>query len=173
MVNGQEQLDLVGIRLQALMDPICECIENLCECVKSYGNASALPCSAMPFLYRGSVVQTVVCHTASTVFQVPKGEIGTITRITFTERYPGTLYGANFMLMINDNLSPQFPRLDHSAGGLSTPEGTRICLEEQDIVSILIQCSWTPIVYVGIASTVTQMIYPFEMSGYFEEKVIA
>lgn len=174
------QYDMIGIRLAdacaaALADPegpLAAGFDKLCECVQSYAQqAGAKPCDTFPFNYNRSVVQTAVCHVATTVMQVPKGMTGVITRIALQERYPGTLYGANFMLMVNDNLAPEFPRVDIPVGGGSGEGiGTRICLEEQDIVSILLQCSWTPAVYVGIEDTFQQTIFPFQISGYYQLK---
>jgi hypothetical protein len=176
------QYDMIGIKLAdacaaALADPagpLAAGFAQLCECIKNYAQQpGSMPCGAFPFNYSRSVVQTVVCHVATTVMQVPKGLTGVITRIAFQERYPGTLYGANFMLLVNDNLSPWFPRQDIPAGEASGAGlGTRICLEEQDIVSILIQCSWTPVVYVGQESTDQQTLFPFQMSGYYQNKEV-
>lgn len=132
-----------------------------------------MPCNAYPLFFRGAVVQNLVCHTATTVFQVPKGQTATITRISLAERYPGMLYGANFMVMVNDNFDPSFPRVDHPVGtGLETGRGTRLCLAEQDIFSVMIQCSWFPADVTGQAVDYTQTIYPYEVEGYFEYMVV-
>lgn len=170
-----EDFEMIGVRMNALLGPLCECIQNLCECIKDHSQQpGVMPCNAYPLYYRGSIPQTVVCHTAVSVFQVPKGQTATITRISFAERYPGTLYGATFILMVNDNFDPAFPRVDHPTGtGLETGRGTRICLEEQDIISVMLQCSWFPADTSGQAATYIQTIYPFEIEGYFEYKVVA
>ena len=170
---------MIGMRLAdacaaALAGPLAEQFKELCDCLKGVVQApGVMPCNQYPMYYRGAVQQTTICHVATTVFQVPKGQIATITRISLAERYPGTLYGANFMLLVNDNFNPTFPRVDHPVGtGMETGAGTRICLEEQDIVSVMIQCSWFPAVFDGILSTYTQTIFPFEIEGFFEYKVV-
>lgn len=173
---------MIGIRLTdacaaALADPagpLAEGFNKLCECIKAAAQApGVMPCNQYPMYYRGSVPQTFVCHTATTVFQVPKGQTATITRISLAERYPGVLYGANFMLLVNDNFNPAFPRLDHPTGaGMETGIGTRICLEEQDIVSVMIQCSWFPASFTGQESDYIQTLFPFEIEGFFEYKVV-
>lgn len=175
-----DQYDLIGIRLAdacaaALADPLAEQFDRLCQCIQSYAQQpGAQPCDQFPFNYQRSIAQTTVCHVATTVMQVPKGMTGVITRISFQEGYPGTLYGANFMLLINDNLSPWFPRVDIPLGGnLGDGIGTRICLEEQDLVSVLIQCNWTPIVFSGISASYQQMLFPFQISGYYQFKQVA
>ena len=175
-----DQYDMIGIRLAdacaaALQGPLAEGFKQLCECIKGAAqNPGVTPCNQYPLFYRGSVPQTFVCHTATSVFQVPKGQTATITRISFAERYPGTLYGANFLLLINDNFNPTFPRVDHPTGsGMETGIGTRICLEEQDIVSVMIQCSWFPAEFTGQAATYVQTLFPFEIEGFFEYKVVA
>lgn len=163
------------------LDELCraavqEQLSDLCECIKNYAQQPGVqPCGTFPFTYKGSITQLALCHTATTVFQVPKGMLSTITRVAFAERYPGTLYGATFMLVINDNLAPEFPRMDYSVGSISTPIGTRICLQDQDIVSVLVQCSWRQAVATTITSTYVQTIYPFEISGFhsFKEVVAA
>ena len=129
------------------------------------------PCETFPFNYTGSIVQTTVCHVLVFAFQVPKGLTGTITRISMQERYPGTLYGANFMLGVNDNLDPTFPRIDNPVGqGIQNGIGTRICLQEQDLVWIMLQCSWVPVNYAGMEATYQQTIFPYEISGFYEYK---
>jgi hypothetical protein len=170
---------LIGIRLAdacaaALAGPLSQAFDKLCECIQSYAQQpGAMPCGAFPFNYQRSVVQTINCHVATTVMQVPKGMTGTITRIAVQERYPGTLYGANFMLMVNDNLSPWFPRVDIPIGeAIGAGLGTRICLEEQDIVSVLLQCSWTPVVYVEQESDDQQTLFPFQVSGFYTPKEV-
>lgn len=178
-----DQYDMIGIRLAdacaaALADPagpLAAGFQQLCECIKSTAQApGVMPCNQYPMFYRGSVPQTFVCHTATSVFQVPKGQTATITRISLAERYPGVLYGANFMLLVNDNFNPSFPRVDHPTGtGMETGRGTRICLEEQDIVSVMIQCSWFPASFTGQAATYIQTLYPFEIEGFFEYKVVS
>lgn len=175
-----EQYDLIAIKLAdacaaALGGPEGPLAKALCECIKSYGQQPGVrPCNTYPLFYRGSVVQTTTCHIATYAFQVPKGQTATITRIAFSERYPGTLYGANFMLLVNDNFDPSFPRVDHPVGnGLETGSGTRICLEEQDIVSVMLQCSWSPAQFDSIESTYAQTLFPFEIEGFFEYKVVS
>ncbi len=150
----------------ALAGPLSE----LCQCIRDYAQQpGAKPCDSYPLYYRGSVAQVARCHIATSVFQVPKGQTATITRISFAERYPGTLYGANFILLVNDNVDPTFPRVDHPTGtGMETGKGTRICLAEQDIVSVMIQCSWAPTTFSGISATYIQTIFPFEIEGFFE-----
>lgn len=162
------------IALPLAEGPLVEVFKQLCECIKSYAQQpGVVPCNAYPMYYRGSVAQTFVCHIATSVFQVPKGQTATITRISLAERYPGTLYGANFLLLVNDNFDPSFPRVDHPTGtGMETGRGTRICLQEQDIVSVMIQCSWLPSQFTGIATTYTQTLFPFEIEGYFEYKTL-
>lgn len=171
---SQQDLEQIAVPLSDCLKPISEQLTNLCQCIRDYSQQpGVMPCNAYPLFYRGSVAQTVVCHIATSVFQVPKGQTATITRISLAERFPGTLYGANFMLLVNDNFEPTMPRVDHPTGtGLETGRGTRICLEEQDIVSVMMQCSWTPIVYVGAATTVIQTMFPFEIEGYFEYKQV-
>ncbi len=170
---------MIGMRLAdacaaAMAGPLAEQFKDLCECMKGVSQQpGVMPCNQYPLYYRGSVVQQFVCHTATSVFQVPKGQIATITRIAFAERYPGTLYGANFFLMVNDNFDPALPRIDHPVGtGIETGRGTRICLQEQDIVSVMIQCSWIPIEFTGQSVTYTQTLYPYEIEGYFEYKIV-
>lgn len=166
--------EMIAVPMNDLFGSLCDQMANLCECIKSYAQQpGSAPCGSFPFLLKGSVTQLEVCHTASSVYQVPKGMTATITRVAFYERYPGTLYGATFMLMVNDNLSPEFPRMDHAVGSVSTPLGTRICLQDQDIVSVLIQCSWTPAVASTITSTYVQMVYPYEITGFYEFKEVA
>lgn len=160
---------MLAIPLSESLKPITGQLTNLCECFKSYAQQpGVMPCNAYPLFYRGSVAQTFVCHQATTVFQVPKGETATITRISLAERYPGTLYGANFILLENDNFIPNFPRMDHSVGTLETGRGTMICIAEQSTVSVMIQCSWFPSSFTGQATTYTQTLFPFEIEGYFE-----
>lgn len=174
MANGQQEFDLIGIRLNQLIQPFCEQLENLCDCIKEVAQQPAVaPCQSYPLFYKGSITQTFVCHVATTAFQVPPGQTATITRIAITERYPGTLYGANVALLINDNFSPNFPRLDHVQGGLESGSGTRICLEEQDIVSLMLQCSWFPVSFTGMSSTYSQTLFPFQIEGFFEYKRVA
>lgn len=171
------QFDTIAVNFAALCKAaiLPDLQKALCDCIQSYAQQpGSAPCDIFPFNYQRSIVQTVVCHVATTVMQVPKGMTGVITRIALQERYPGTLYGANFMLLINDNLSPQFPRVDIPLGGnLGDGIGTRICLEEQDMVSVVLQCSWTPMVYVGQASDDQQTIFPFQISGYYQFKQVA
>lgn len=168
-MNDQE---MIAVPLNDLLSPLCQCIERLCECVRKSSNQT--PPQAIPFFFRGSVSQTFVCHQASNVFQVPPGMTGTITQIKLAERYPGTLYGAAFMLLINNNLDPRFPRVDHPIGtGMETGLSVNIELEEQDTVAVLIQCSWTPVQFTGMASTYVQTLFPFEISGYYEYKQVA
>jgi hypothetical protein len=174
---------MIGIKLAdacaaALADPagpLAAGFAQLCECIKSAAQQpGSKPCNSYPLFYRGSVPQTFVCHTATTVFQVPKGQTATITRISLAERYPGSLYGANFMLLVNDNFDPSLPRVDHPTGtGMESGLGTRICIEEQDIVSVMIQCSWFPASFTGQAETYIQTLYPFEIEGFFEYKLVA
>ena len=156
----------------ALAGPLAGVFTSLCECIRDYAQQPGVkPCNAYPLFYKGSVAQIARCHIASSVFQVPKGQTATITRISLAERYPGTLYGANFLLLVNDNVDPTFPRVDHPTGtGLETGVGTRICLEEQDIVSVMIQCSWVPATFSGISATYIQTLFPFEIEGFFEYK---
>lgn len=156
-----------------LTEVFCDQLDRLCECLKSYAQQPGVqPCGSFPFNFKGSITQLAVCHTVTTLFQVPKGMLATVTRVSFAERYPGTMYGANFMLVVNDNLAPEFPRMDHSVGSISTPQGTRICLQDQDIVSVLLQCSWIPGVATTIDSTYVQTIFPFEVSGFYEFKEV-
>ena len=171
-----EDKEMIAAPLCDILAPFLDKIsEKFCECLKATSQQSGVaPCNSYPFFFRGSTAQTSTCHVASYAFQVPKGQIATITRIAFQERYPGTLYGANFMLMVNDNFSPNFPRVDHPVGnGLQTGSGTRICLEEQDIVSVMIQCSWLPVQFTGIATTYIQTLFPWEIEGFFEYKVVS
>lgn len=171
----EQRLDLIGVKLDSMLAPLCECIQNLCECLKSTAQQpGVMPCEEFPLFYKGSVAQTFQCHVATSVFQVPKGHTATITRITLGERYPGSLYGANLMLLVNDNFNPSFPRVDHPTGtGLETGRGTRICLEEQDLVSVMLQCSWFPFAFTGQSATYIQTLYPFEIEGFFEYKVVS
>lgn len=167
-MNDQEMIAV------PLDDIICQKLDKLCECIQGHAQQPGVqPCDYFPFNISRSIVQTVVCHTATTLFQVPPGMTGVITRISLQERYPGTLYGANFMLIVNDNLTPELPRVDHPIGnGMQDGSGIRICLQEQDMVSIMIQCSWTPVVFVEQPSTFQQTIYPFQAAGYFQPKVV-
>lgn len=146
---------------------------ELCQCLRNFAQQpGVMPCGQYPLFFKGSIAQTLLCHQATSVFQVPRGQTATITRIALTERYPGTLYGANLMLLVNDNFSPSMPRMDHSMGSLQTGLGTRICLEEQDIVSIMIQCSWYPVAFTGQESTYVETLFPFEIEGFFEYKQV-
>jgi len=158
MANGDKEL--IAVPLDTLVKTICDCMPDPCRCTEA-------SCNRTSFYYRGSVSQTFVCHVQSFAFQVPPGNIGVIERITFAERYPGTFYGANFMLMINDNLAPEFPRIDHNL--FNWP--TRVCLPEQATVSVLLQCSWQPVVFSGQAASYVQTIFIWEFVGYFEEQV--
>jgi hypothetical protein len=82
-----------------------EKLDKLCECIQNYAQQPGVqPCETFPFNISGSIVQTAVCHILTFVMQVPKGVTGVITRISLQERYPGTLYGANFMLGAADKL---------------------------------------------------------------------
>ena len=175
-----DQYDMIGIRLAdacraALADPLAEGFKQLCECIQNYAQQpGAKPCGTFPFNFTKSIQQTAVCFTATTAFQVPKGMTGVITRIALQERYPGTLYGANLFLIINDNMAPEFARVDTPIGnGSQDGVGTRICLAEQDIVSVMLQCSWTPVVLVGIESTYQQTLFTYSIEGYFEYKEVA
>lgn len=172
---AEPSMDMIGLKLNSILAPLCECIEDLCQCIQEYAQQpGSMPCNVFPFNFSKSIQQTVVCHTATTAFQVPPGMTGVITRIALQERYPGTLYGANFFLVINDNLAPEMPRIDSPIGsGLQDGLGTRICLDEQDMVSVMLQCSWQPVVYVGIESTYQQTLFTYQISGYFEYKQVA
>lgn len=170
---AEQSMDMIGLKLNSILAPLCECIEDLCLCIQSYAQQpGSKPCETFPFNFTKSIQQTAVCHVATTAFQVPPGMTGVITRISLQERYPGTLYGANFFLVINDNLAPEFPRSDAQVGMAGSGEGTRICLEEQDMVTIMVQCSWTPVVYVGIESTYQQTMFTYQISGYFQYKEV-
>ena len=149
-------------------------VEKFCECIASFAQQpGSKPCETFPFHYNRSIVQASVCFTATTVFQVPKGMTGVITRIAMQERYPGTLYGAKYFLIINDSMSPEYPMVDHDVGaGIQDGQGTRICLEEQDMVSILLQCSWQPAVFVGMESTFQQTLFTYDISGYYQFKEV-
>ena len=173
MANGEiPQYDLVGMKLGGIFGQLCDCIENLCECIQNHAQQPGVqPCGTFPFNISGAVVQASVCHTNTFVLQVPKGMTGVITRIAMQERYPGTLYGANFMLQVNDNLDPAFPRIDNPIGeGIQNGIGTRICLQEQDLVMILLQCSWLPVQFTGMEAGYQQTLFPFQVSGYYEPK---
>jgi len=164
---------LADVCRAVLPDLLDDEFAKLCECIQSYAQQpGAKPCNTFPFNFTKSIQQTAVCFTATTAFQVPPGMIGVITRISLQERYPGTLYGANYFVVINDNLAPEFPRTDQQVGGPGLGEGTRICLEEQDMVSIMIQCSWTPVVFVGIAATYQQTMFTYQIAGYFQYKEV-
>ena len=174
-----DQYDMIGVRLAdacaaALAGPNGP-LADLCECLKGFTQQpGVMPCNSYPMFYRGSISQTFNCHVASHVFQVPKGQVATITSVTLAERYPGTLYGANFFLLVNDIVDPTFPRMDHPTGtGMESGKGTRVCLQEQDIVSVMLQCSWFPAEFTGQASTYVQTIFPFEIEGFFEYKIVA
>jgi hypothetical protein len=168
----QPDREIIGAPLSALLAPLQSQLAELCQCIKDHAQQPGMhPCDTFPFTISRSIIQTAVCHTGTTILQVPKAHVGVITRIAFQERYPGSLYGANFMLQINDNLDPNMPRVDVPIGGsLGDGLGTRICLEEQDLVSIVIQCSWTPVEFTAMASTFEQMIYPFQVTGYYQKK---
>src|SRR5258708_2915129 len=113
----EQRLDLIGVKLNSMLAPLCDCIENLCECIQSYAQQPGMqPCETFPFNFSRSIVQTAVCFTATTAFQVPPGMTGVITRVALQPRYPGTLYGANYFIVINDNLAPELPRVDHVIG---------------------------------------------------------
>lgn len=158
---------MIAVRLNSLLPRL----DDLCQCIKEYAsNADSIPCDAVAFNFTGSIIQTAVCFSAASALQVPRGQIATVNKVVFTERYPGTLYGANFFLIVNDNMVQDFPRLDHSLGSFSSPAGWRICLQEQDILSVMLQCSWTPGVATAITSTYTQMMYPFQISGFYEDR---
>jgi hypothetical protein len=169
---SQQELDQIAVPLSDCLKPITDQLADLCQCIKDYAQQpGSQPCNTFPFFFRGSVTQTAICHKASSLLQVPSGQTATVTQVAFSERYPGTLYGAHFMLMVNDNLEPTMPRIDHPMGdSIGTGAGTRICLQEQDILSVMIQCSWTPATFTGIAETYIQTLFPFEISGFYEYK---
>lgn len=172
-MNDQE---MIAAPLNDILEPFFnKMAEKFCECIQNYAQQPGVqPCQAFPFFINGSVSQTFVCHKASNLIQIPKGQTATITRLAFAERYPGTLYGANFMLLVNDNFSPELPRIDSPVGGgLGMAQGTKICLQDQDILSVMIQCSWTPTTFTGIESTYVQTLFPFQISGFYEYKAVA
>ena len=170
------QYDMVAMNFAAMCEAVIgPRLDKLCECIQSHSQqAGVMPCDGFPLLVKGSVSQTFNCHVASMLYQVPKGEIATITRVTFAERYPGVLYGANFTLIVNDNFVPNFARIDHSMGsnGMQVGLQTRVCLEEQDLLSVMIQCSWLPVQFTGMADTYVQTLFPFEVSGWSEVKQV-
>jgi len=124
------------------------------------------PCGAFPFLIKRSVPQTDSCHVAVNAFQVPPGHDAVLKQIAAVERYPGTLYGAHFFLLVNGIIHPWFNRLDFNIGSLSHPMQTHLCLKERDLVSVMIQCAWIPFSFPGQENYI-QTIYPFLFSGYF------
>ena len=166
---------MIGTPLSTICGGLEKKISELCQCIRDYAQQpGVMPCNAYPLFFRGSISQTFNCHVAAYAFTVPKGQVATITRVSLTERYPGTLYGANFFLLVNDIIDPTFPRLDHATStGLETGRGTRVCLQEQDIVSVMLQCSWFPAEFTGQESTYVQTLFPWELEGYFEYKVVA
>lgn len=158
-----------GPLMSAAMQPL---VDQLCECIRSFAQQpGAKPCGAYPLFVRGSVAQTFNCHVGNQLLQVPKGQVATVTRVAFSERYPGTLYGANFMLQIDDALDPSLPRIDHAtSAGLEMGQGQSICLAEQSILSVIIQCSWFP--YGSADTTFVQTLFPFEIQGFYEYKAV-
>mgnify|MGYP001285117648 CR=1 FL=1 len=168
--------DLIAVPLEEVCGAIVDQkLSALCECIKDYAQqAGSMPCNSYPFRYTGGIGQSINTFTLVDIFQVPPGQVGTITQITFAERTPGGFYGANFTLIVNGMFHPAFSKIDHPIGtGMEHGIGTRICLEEQDTVSILIECWWTPIVFTGIATTFIQHLWPFEISGYFTENALS
>jgi hypothetical protein len=170
----RQQYDLVAAPLSELCGIVGDKLSDLCECIKSYAQSEgAMPCMSVGFKYYGSLGQSVNTYTLVNIFQVPVGQVGTSTRVSFAERWPGMFYGGAVQLMVNNTFDPAFPRLDHAAGaGMEHGLATKICLEEQDTVSLLVECWWTPIVYTGIPATYVQAMWPFEISGFFEPKIV-
>ncbi len=173
MANGQpaDQYDLIALKLsdicaQALSPQLSE----LCECIRDFAASTSQPCYSMPFIFTGSITQTINTVQAVNLFQVPVGQVATITRIAVMERYPGTFYGASFTLLVNNNFDPRFPLIDHSIGSLAEGLPVRICLEEQDTLSVLIECLWAPVAGDTVTASTIKLMWPYEISGFYEYK---
>lgn len=155
----------VGAVFQPLIDAMRECCKRSPQLVED-----SLPCGAFPFLVKRSVPQTSECHVAVNAFSVPEGHDGFLKTVSFTERYPGTLYGAHYFLLINGAIHPWFNRLDMTIGtGFEQPLRTHVCLKEGDVISVMVQCSWVPWVFPGQEDYI-QTIFPFALGGYFYPK---
>lgn len=172
MANERPQYDLIGMPLGTACSPFLEeKLSELCQCLRDYAaNSAAQPCWSQSFIFRGAISQTINTWQAVNVFQVPVGQVATITRIALAERYPGTLYGAAFSLLVNNNFHPAFPRMDHNIGSLERGLEVRLCLEEQDTVSVLIECFWAPVAGDTVTASTIKLMWPYEITGFYEYK---
>lgn len=169
-MNGdQPDKDLIALPLGELL-AAAKSLSDCCDRIPILVEPS-IPKDGIPFEYKGSIPQASTCHTQSDIFRVPFGMSGVINRIAFTERYPGTLYGAHYMLLINQAWTPIFPRTDHNVGwGPGMPQTVHIEIDEDDLISIMVQCSWQPVVFTGQAATYVQTMFPFVLGGYLLDK---
>lgn len=165
MANGQDK-ELIAVPLQAIINAI-----QCCEFRVPLLVERSIPLHSQPFRFEGEIRQEQLQFTVVNVFQVPAGMTGAITGLSITEQYVGTLAGTKISIMINGEVSSQYPRVGHNVGiGPGYPAPANIFLKESDQVALFFDCPWTPITMTSAVEIEYGMSFVIE--GYYLDKEI-
>lgn len=131
----------------------------------------SIPFHAQAFRFSGEIRQEQLQLTVVNIFQIPPGMTGAITGIAVTEQYVGTLAGTKVSIMVNGEVSSQYPRIGHNVGiGPGYPAPASIFLKESDQVALFFDCPWTPISFTSAAEIEYGMSFVIE--GYYLDKEV-
>jgi hypothetical protein len=164
-----DEYELLAVKLKSILcDDLCDTLKRIADCI-------CAPPGSQTFHFTGNMGGGCYLSSLSefpgpgtTILQVPPGFTGVINQVGFYERYPGSMYGTTFSILVNNHAIAEFPRLDRNIGTINEPVSTHIELPEQALVSVHVASTFFPFTSGGDAgSGYIEVVWPYSFSGYY------